>query len=424
MDSILIHAADLIYPGHPLDGHTVHVLIEDGVIVKVSKDEIQSLSDNCIIIDGKGKVLSLGFFDLNANFGEPGLETKEDLYTGAAAAAAGGFTGVAIHPNTSPAIHSRVEVSLIINSTKDFLVDVMPVGAISIDRKGEALTEMYDMFLHGAVAFSDGDRSIQQAGLMSRALLYTHGFDGKIISYPQDNTIAGDNIMNEGVVSTYLGIKGSPNLAESMMVSRDLYLAEYNDTAIHFTTISTAESVELIRDAKKRGMKVTCDIAAHHLLLTDEAIKGFDSQYKVFPHLRTENDRNALIDGLKEGVIDCVVSQHTPHETEYKDVEFQVAKPGIIALQTVLPILLKVGLDLKTIIEKLSFNPRRALNLPIPKLEEQEEANLVLIDANKTWVLDMDTNRSKSKNSPFWKQELKGQVCASINNKRSFFFEN
>lgn len=424
MDSILIHAADLIYPGHPLDGHIVYVLIEDGVIVKISKDVIQNLPDNCKIIDGKGKVLTLGFFDMNANFGEPGLETKEDLYTGAAAAAAGGFTGVAIHPNTLPAIHSRAEVSLIINSTKDFLVDVLPVGAISKDRKGEALTEMYDMHLHGAIAFSDGDRSIQQAGLMSRALLYSHGFEGKIISYPQDNTIAGDNIMNEGVVSTYLGIKGSPNLAESMMVSRDLYLAEYNDTAIHFTTISTAESVDLIREAKKKGRKVSCDVAAHHLLLTDEEIKGFDSQYKVIPHLRTEKDRKALIQGVKEGVIDCVVSQHTPQEVEYKDVEFQIAKPGIISLQTVLPILLKVGLDMKTIVEKLSFNPRKVLNLTIPKLEENEEANLVLIDINKTWVLDAETNKSKSKNSPFWNQELKGQIYASFNNKRSNFFEN
>lgn len=420
MDSILIQSAQLVYPGNPFNGKRVDVHIQNGIIENISEEGTKDLPNVNRVIDAKGLMLMPGFFDLNVNFGEPGLETKEDIQSGASAAEAGGFTGVAVHPNTLPAIQSRAEVSLINSLSKDLLVDVHPIGAISKDRKGDNLTEMYDMYIHGAVAFSDGDHSIQQAGLMSRALLYTHGFDAKVISYAMDDSIAGEKIMNEGVVSTYLGIKGSPDLAESMMVARDLYLAEYNDTSIHFATISTADSIELIKKAKAKGIKVTCDVAAHHLLLTDKLIEGFDSLYKVNPPLRAENDRLALIKGVEEGIVDCIVYQHTPHEVEYKNVEFQIAKPGIIGLQTVLPILLSAGIKLEDIVEKLSLNPRKILNLPLPELKEKHNANLILVDLDKKWTLDRNSNRSKSENSPFWNKELKGQVVAVLNNNKHF----
>jgi dihydroorotase len=224
--------------------------------------------------------------------------------------------------------------------------------------------------------------------------------------------------MNEGEVSTYLGMKGIPNLAESVMISRDLFLAEYNESPIHFSTISTEEGVDLIKKAKAKGIKVTCDVAAHNLVFTDEDVKGFDSNYKVSPPLRTKKDVKALIKGLKDGVIDAVVSQHTPQEIEFKQVEFQIAKNGIIAAQTVLPLLLKAGLTVETIVEKLAINPRKVLGLDIPVIAEGEEANLVLFSPSKKWIFDNKTNKSKSANSPLFGQELTGQVIAVINNNK------
>jgi len=213
-------------------------------------------------------------------------------------------------------------------------------------------------------------------------------------------------------------MKGIPNLAESVMISRDLFLAEYNESPIHFSTISTEEGVDLIKKAKAKGIKVTCDVAAHNLVFTDEDVKGFDSNYKVSPPLRTKKDVKALIKGLKDGVIDAVVSQHTPQEIEFKQVEFQIAKNGIIAAQTVLPLLLKAGLTVETIVEKLAINPRKVLGLDIPVIAEGEEANLVLFSPSKKWIFDNKTNKAKSANSPLFGQELTGQVIAVINNNK------
>lgn len=415
MNSILITSAKLISPSHELNGQQVDILIKDGVIVDI--DNKIKATDNAVqVIDASGAIVSPGFFDLNANIGEPGLETKEDIRTGTAAAAAGGFTGLAVHPNTNPPIYSRSEVSLVVNTAKGNLVDVFPVGSISKKREGHELAELYDMKLNGAIAFCDGTRSLQQAGLMGRALLYAKGFDGLIISFAQDESIAAGTQMNEGIVSTYLGMKGNPNLAEALMISRDLFLAEYNEAPIHFTTISTAESVDLIKKAKAKGLKVTCDVAAHNLLFTDEEIKGFDSNYKVSPPLRTAKDIKALLKGLKEGVIDAVVTQHTPHEIEFKNVEFHIAKNGITGLQTALPFLLKAGLTEEQIVDKLAVGPRNVVGLVVPTLSKGEEANLVLFNTNEKWTFDVNTNKSKGANNPLFGQELIGKVQLVINN--------
>jgi len=417
MATILINSATLVSAGHPLHLSTVDLLVKNGKIEQIGK-KIKSDDKKIQVIDGKDAFLSVGFFDMNVNFGEPGYETKEDIQTGTAASAAGGFTAVAVQPNTNPPIHSRSEVALIVNSAKGNLVDVLPIGTVSKKREGNELAELYDMKITGAVAYSDGTHSIQQAGLMSRALLYAKGFDGLIMAFPEDDSIAADSKMNEGEVSTYLGMKGIPNLAESVMISRDLFLAEYNESPIHFSTISTEEGVDLIKKAKAKGIKVTCDVAAHNLVFTDEDVKGFDSNYKVSPPLRTKKDVKALIKGLKDGVIDAVVSQHTPQEIEFKQVEFQIAKNGIIAAQTVLPLLLKAGLTVETIVEKLAINPRKVLGLDIPVIAEGEEANLVLFSPSKKWIFDNKTNKSKSANSPLFGQELTGQVIAVINNNK------
>lgn len=419
MNNILIKSATLIFPDHDKHGQVVDVWIDNGIIKDVSLHG-EKTYEQVTVVDGKNQYLAPGFFDMNANFGEPGLESKETLSSGCTAAVAGGFTGVAVQPNTNPALHSKGEIALVVNLSKDNLVSVYPIGAISKDRTGNDLAELYDMKLAGAVAFSNGNKSVQQAGLMSRALLYSKGFGGLILSYAEDSSIANNAKMNEGIMSTYLGMKGNPNLAEELMVTRDLYLADYNDAPIHFSTISTRGSVELVRQAKRKGLKVTCDVAAHHLVLTDDLVAEFDSNYKVNPPLRTIDDIEALKEGLQDGTIDAIVSQHTPHEIEFKKVEFEIAKNGIIALQTVFPLLLRAGLSLELIVQKLAINPRKILRLALPTLQIGDNANLVLFNPTESWTFDLNTNNSLSVNSPFYNTTLTGKVNLVVNNKKIY----
>ena len=414
--NLLIKSANISDPGSPFYQQVVDVLIEKGQITKIAK----SIDVDTESFDAKGKHLAPGFFDLNCNIGELGFETKEDLHTGTRAAAAGGFTGVVLMPNTLPPVHSKAEIEYLMNKAKNNLVDVYPLGAISHKREGKDMAEMYDMYQSGAKAFTDGNRPVQDAGLMERALLYTKGFDALVMSYPEDTAIAGKAKVHEGVVSTMLGMKGIPSLAEELMIARDLYLAEYTDSRIHFSTISTERSVELIRDAKKKSINVTCDVAVHHLLLTDEALLGFDSQYKVKPPLRTQKDVKALLKGLKDGTIDAIVSQHTPHEVEFKNVEFEVAEYGMISLQTAFSIAIQAGLPVEMIVQKLSVNPRKILNLEVPIIAEGREANLVVFDENADWTFDKTNNKSKSYNSPFIGQKLKGSILLTYNNNKLF----
>lgn len=414
MKSYLLKSVTIINPSSAFHQQITDVLIIDGLIAGIGAD-IKEHND-VEVINGNEQFLSPGFFDLNVNFGEPGFEAKEDIITGCEAASAGGFTGLAVMPNTQPAIHSKAEVSFIVNQSRGNLVDVFPLGCISQQREGKELAEMFDMQQSGAIAFSDGNKSVADAGLMSRALLYAKGFDALIYSYAEDANIAANGKMNEGAMSTYLGMKGNPSIAEELMVVRDLYLAEYNDAKIHFTTISTFRSVDLIRKAKAKGLKVTCDVAIHHLLLSEDVLAGFDSNYKVKPPLRTLDDVNALLEGLKDGTIDAIVSQHTPHEIEFKDVEFEIAAYGIIGLQTVLPVALRVGLTLEQLVEKLAINPRNILGLNIPKFEVGEMANFILINTEATWTYNRESNRSKSSNSPFLNQEMKGKATFICNN--------
>jgi dihydroorotase len=414
--NLLIRSATIIDPNSPFHQKVADILIENGSITQIAA----AIDTRAQVIDGKGKYVSPGFFDLNCNIGELGLETKEDLQTGTSAAAAGGFTGLALMPNTQPPVHSKAEVEYLFNRAKNNLVDVYPLGTISHKREGRDMAEMYDMYLSGAKAFTDGNRPVQDAGLMERALLYTQGFNALILSYPEDTAIAGKAKVNEGEMSTLLGMKGIPSLAEELMIARDLYLAEYTGSKIHFSTLSTVRSVELIREAKRKGLKVTCDVAAHHLVFTDEALAGFDSQYKVKPPLRTQKDVNALIQGLKDGTIDAIVSQHTPHEVEFKDVEFEVAEFGIIALQTAFSAALKAGLDIELIVQKLAVNPRKILNIEPAVIAQGSKANLTLVDIGTQWEYTKQNNKSKSYNSPFIGQNLKGKVLLVINNNQLF----
>lgn len=414
--NLLIKSATILDPGSPFHQQVADILIENGIIARIAED----IEADAELVDAEGKYVSPGFFDLNCNIGELGLETKEDMFSGTRAAAAGGFTGVALMPNTVPPVHSKAEIEYLLNRAKNNLVDVYPLGTISHKREGKDLAEMYDMYLSGAKAFTDGNRPVQDAGLMERALLYAQGFDALVFSYPEDTAIAGKAKVNEGEISTLLGMKGIPSLAEELMIARDLYLAEYTVSKIHFSTISTARSVELIREAKRKGLEVTCDVAAHHLVLTDEALIGFDSMYKVKPPLRTKDDVTALIKGLKDGTIDAIVTQHTPHEVEFKDVEFEVAEYGIVGLQTALALALRSGLPVEMLVDKLAINPREILGVAVPVIAEGERANLVLFDTDAEWEYTGKNNRSKSVNSPFIGHNLKGKVLLTYNNQQIF----
>lgn len=414
--NLLIKSATVTDPNSPFNQQVADILIEKGVIVQVAPN----IKSDVEAFDATGKYVSPGFFDLNCNIGELGLETKEDLHTGTKAAAAGGFTGLALMPNTQPPVHSKSEVEFILNKAHRNLVDVHPLGTISHKCEGKDMAEMYDMFQSGAKAFTDGKHPVQDAGLMERALLYAQGFGALIFSYPEDKAIAGKAKVHEGNISTLLGMKGIPALAEELMVARDLYLAEYTGSPIHFTTVSTAHAVDLVRKAKAKGTKVTCDVAAHHLVLTHEALLGFDSQYKVKPPLRTQADVDALITGLKDGTIDAIVSQHTPHEVEFKDVEFEVAEYGMIGLQTAFSLCVQAGLPIGMIVEKLALNPRKILNTEIPSISPNQKANLVVFDTKQQWTFTKQNNLSKSYNSPFIDQALTGKVLLTCNNNQIF----
>jgi dihydroorotase len=414
--NLLIKSATIVDPNSPFNQQVADILIKNGTITEIAK----TIEADVTVFDALGKYVAPGFFDLNCNIGELGLESKENLQTGTAAAAAGGFTGLALMPNTQPPVHSKAEVEYLVNRAKGNLVDVYPLGTLSHKREGKDLAEMYDMYLSGAKAFTDGNRPVQDAGLMERALLYTKGFEATVFSYPEDTAIAGKAKVNEGEMSTLLGMKGIPSLAEELMIARDLYLAEYTDSKIHFSTISTTRSVELIKDGKKKGLKVTCDVAAHHLVLNDDALAGFDSLYKVKPPLRTHKDVKALIVGLKDGTIDAIVSQHTPHEIEFKDVEFEVAEFGIIGFQTVFSLAIKAGLPVDLIVQKLAINPRTILDVEQVTIAAGQKANLVVFDAAAKWQYTRDNNKSKSYNSPYLGEELTGQVLLTCNNNHLF----
>ncbi len=417
MKKIFLQSATIVHPEFK-SKESQDVLIIEGRIAEIGSG--LKIPVGAEVIDAKDCFLSVGFCDLNVNFGEPGLETKESIASGCAAALAGGITALALMPNTTPALHSKSEISYILNKSKDEGVDIYPIGAISEDRKGEHMAELYDMKLAGALAFSDGDHPVKDTGLMSRSLLYAKGIESKLFAYAEDPGLAGKAPVNEGPMSTTLGLKGNPALAEELMIARDIELAAYHDTAIHFSTISSTKSVQLIREAKAKGIQVTCDVAAHHLVFTEDVLSDFDSNYKVKPPLRTENDRQALLAGLKDGTIDAIVSQHTPHEIEFKNVEFGLAAFGMIGLQTLLPMAIQAGLKPTELVDKLVVNPRKILGVDLPKIALGEQANLVLFDPKASWIFDSSSNRSRSANSPLMGQKLTGKVVWACNKGQSF----
>ena len=415
---ILIQSPLILDSNSPFHQKEKNVLINNGRIAEIGEKNYSADK----IIKADGMLLSTGWFDLGTFIGDPGLEHKEDLHSAVRAAAAGGFTEIAVLPNTVPSVQTKNEISYLTRNNENRLVQVHVMASVTKNNKGEELTEMIDLHEAGAVAFTDGLKPIWHTDILLKALQYLQKFDGVLIDHPEDNWLNLFGQMHEGVNSTRLGLKGMPRLAEEIVVSKHLELLNYAGGALHFARISTAKSVELVR-AAKRKLKVSCDVAAYQPLLEDNLLADFDTNYKVNPPLREKADNEALIKGLKEGTIDVICSAHAPHDEESKNLEFDLADFGIINLQTFganLTSLSKV-VDWEVLIEKVTNGPRNVLNLEIPVIEEDTKANLTLFDPNRTWMFDDKSNYSKSKNSPWFGKELKGKTAAVFNNTKHWF---
>lgn len=394
------------------------ILIENGVIHKISKS---IPTQDHKVIEGNDLSVSVGFTDLNCHIYQPGFEYREDMKSGLAAAVNGGFTTVSIMPNTEPVIDTKGQVAYLKSLAHNNIVNVIPIGAISKDCKGKDLAEIYDMQSENIFCFSDGHKSIGDAGMMERALLYVKKFDGVVMNHPDLDNISHGGLMNEGILSTKLGLQASPKLAEELMVARDIYLAEHCDSRIHFINVSTSNSVKQIREAKKKGLKVTAAVNAYNLLLDDSYLKEYDTNFKVNPHLRTPEDIKALIKGLKDRTIDVISSGHNPKHSDEKKVEFENADFGISALDTAFAVARKATekhISVEELILKLTINPRKILNLDNPEIKVGEKANLVVFNAEKDIVFEEKDLKSKSKNTPFINMKLKGEIIAVFNNKK------
>ncbi|MBS0001403.1 MAG: dihydroorotase [Cyclobacteriaceae bacterium] len=415
---ILIKDALVLHPGSPHHQKKKDILINNGKIIEIG----QQIREEGTLITGKKLMVSVGWFDMRANFNDPGNEHKEDIISGGEAAAAGGFTGVAILPNTRPALQSKNDISYVISKSENGVPAIYPYGSITRDNKGEEITEMIDQHTAGAIAFTDGEHTLWNTDIMMKALLYVKKFNGLIINKPEDKWLNFLGNMHEGSVSTMLGLKGMPSIAEDIAIERDLRILGYTGGRLHFSNISTANAVKLIRNAKKSGLDVTCDVAAHQMAFDDQVLLDFDTSFKVNPPFRDTSDNKALIRGLEDGTIDVMVSSHTPHDTECKKLEFDLADFGIIGLQTFYPIMVDLfGEDgWKIFLDKITVNPRKRLNLKIHEIREGAEANLTVFDPTVSWTFSAVTNKSKSVNSPFWNKKMQGKVIAVINKNKSY----
>ena len=413
--NLLIKQAKVVDPNSPHNGKRVDILIENGQLKSIRK----SISSNAKTISGKNLHVSPGWFDMHVNFRDPGDEHKEDLNSGCKAAAFGGFTGVACMPGTNPPLHTKADIEYIISKAKGNVVDVHPIGALSKGLQGKEMTEMYDMTLSGAVAFSDEKNPISSAGVLSRALLYVKMFNSLVISHSQDESIALEGQMNEGDTSTSLGLNGMPALAEEIMITRDVYLAAYTNSRLHFATVSTGNSVEIIRNAKRKGIKVTAEVAAHQIGIDDSELVTFDSNFKVNPPLRTKEDIAALKKGLSDGTIDAICSDHNPEDVETKNREFDIASFGVIGLETAYAVAnTHSGLTSGEIVDKMSISPRKILGIEVPVIKNREKANLTIFDPKLKWTYRSGDIRSKSANSPFIDKTFTGKAIGIFNNNK------
>ena len=418
--NLLIKQATVIDSTSSHNGRVVDILIEKGVITQIKKSIVPEKGVKTI--EAEGLHVSAGWLDMQVNFCDPGYEHKETLNNGLKSAAKGGFTSVCLMSGTNPPLHNKAQIEYVANRAKDNLVDVLPIGTLSHNQEGKDLSEMYDMKISGAVAFSDYKKSTKDAGLILRALQYSQNINSFIITHCDDKTISHDGLVNEGVTSTKLGLKGIPALAEEIMLQRNIQILEYTGGKMHIPTISTKGSVELIKKAKAKKLNITCGVAAYNLLLDDSELEGFDTNYKVNPPLRTKDDIDALKKGIADGTIDVIVSDHAPQDIESKDLEFDHADNGMIGLEScfgVLNMALSSKLSLENIIDTLTKNPRTILGLDALSVKEGAEANLTLFNPTKKYLFGKSHIVAANKNSGIIGKELKGVVIGVVN-KNSF----
>ncbi|MBI5043420.1 MAG: dihydroorotase [Nitrospirae bacterium] len=413
---ILIKNGRVVDPANKIDD-TLDILVDGNIIKKVAKGI--KAEGSVKVIDAKGKIIASGLIDIHTHLREPGFEYKETIKTGTLAAAAGGFTAICCMPNTNPINDNRAVAEFILSkSAKEGVVNVLPIGAITKGSHGKELAEIGDMVNAGCVAVSDDGRGVMDAEVMRRGLEYTKAFDIPIISHCEDANLSSGGVMNEGFASTTLGLRGIPKAAEDVMVVRDIALAELTGARLHIAHVSSAGSVESIRIAKKRGVKVSCETCPHYFTLTEDAVIGYNTNAKVNPPLRTKEDVKAIKEGLKDGTIDIIASDHAPHAVHEKEIEFDYASFGMIGLETSLPLILNIVregvLTLKDAIAKVTINPARLLKLKKGTLSEGANADITIIDTESEWVVDVNNIKSKSKNTPFAGMKMKGRAVMTI----------
>lgn len=415
--NLLIKSARIIDPNSPFNNQVKDILIENGFI-KTIGNHLESKDHD--VIAHENLHISPGLFDMRCSLRTPGYEQHEDINQALKAAEAGGFTEICVMPDTFPVADNASIVKQIHDLSKKSNVRIHPIGSISQKLEGKELAEMYDMKQSGAIAFSDDKKPIKDANLLSRALLYTKNFDGLVMSFPNEKSISGHGQIHEGIVSTKLGLEGIPALAEELQVSRDLFLANYNDSRIHIGPISTSNAVGMINEAKEEGIKVTSDIAAHQIWFTDEDCMEFDTRLKVNPPFRTREHITDLIKGLKSGTIDVISSDHSPWDPEEKEKEFDLAEFGISNLQTCFSVCLtklKQHIGLEGVVKKLSINPRSILKQDIPIVNENFSANFVLYNPDEKWTFNEGNNLSRSKCSPFLGTTFEGKVIRTVHHR-------
>ncbi|SEW41897.1 dihydroorotase [Chitinophaga arvensicola] len=411
---ILLKNVKIIAPSSPLHGQQKDISIQNGIIQQVG-DNLEDA--RATVISGNNLHVSAGWMDVFAHFCDPGQEHKEDLQSGIRAAATGGYTTVMVVPNTQPALHTKPQIEYVLSRSRHSAATVLPIGAATKNLEGTGLAEMYEMQQAGAVAFSDGLKPLQSPGLMLKALQYIKAFDGTLIQLPDDQSISAHGLMHEGIYSTQLGMPGKPALAEELIIQRDLELAKYTDSRIHFTGISTRKSVELIAAAKAEGIKVTCSVTPYHLSLTDAQLIDYDTHLKVNPPLRSADDVKALQEAVLHGTVDCIATHHLPQDWDAKQVEFEYAKNGMIGLESTFGVIRQYlpQLPLEQLINLLTIQPRKIFGLPQPALQEGAAANLTIFDPEVTWEFTKAHIASRSKNSAYIGAQLKGKVHATVN---------
>ncbi|WP_298511553.1 dihydroorotase family protein [uncultured Kordia sp.] len=412
--NLIIKSATIIDAASEHHLATKDILIENGVITQIATS-IEN-SNNYDTISQENLHVSQGWFDSSVSLGEPGFEERETIENGLKTAAKSGFTAIAVNPNANPIADTKADIAFLKTQAFGNAVNLYPIGALTNESKSVDLAELFDMKNAGAIAFGDYQQAIKNPNLLKIALLYADNFDGLVLSFPQENKIVGKGIVNEGPNSTRLGLKGIPSLAEELHIVRDLFLLEYTKGKLHIPTISTAKSVQLVREAKAKGLNVSCAVAIHNLIMTDDELETFDTQYKVLPPLRTENDRKALIEGLQDGTIDMVTSDHNPIDIEHKKVEFDNAMYGTIGLESAFGALQTI-FDTETSIQLMTSGKER-FGIETATIAVGQQANLSLFNPEGTYTFTKEHIHSSSQNSAFLGKELKGTVYGIIHNQQ------